>query len=207
MKAKIITLDNKPAGDIDLNDSVYGLEVRKDILARMVNYQLSKRRSGTHKVKNRGEVNGPSGKIYRQKGGGTARHRNRRVNIFVGGGRAFGPTPRSHAHDLTKKFRKLALRIALSSKVLDNKLIILDNDECKSHKTKDMLQNLQKIGIENALFITGDEVNVNFSLAMRNLPNIDVLPEQGANVYDILRRDTLIMTKAAVEKITQRLSL
>ncbi len=206
MKAKIITIDNKPVGDIDLQDEIYGVEVRKDILARMVNYQLAKRRAGTHKVKNRGEVNGPAGKIYRQKGGGTARHRNRRVNIFVGGGRAFGPTPRDHAHDLTKKFRKLALKVALSAKAKEDKLIILDSDECNNHKTQEMKQKLAKIGIENALFITGDEVNVNFALAVRNLPNIDILPQAGANVYDILRRDNLILTKSAVEKIAERLS-
>ncbi len=206
MKAKIITIDNKPVGDIDLQDEIYGVDVRKDILARMVNYQLAKRRAGTHKVKNRGEVNGPAGKIYRQKGGGTARHRNRRVNIFIGGGRAFGPTPRDHSHDLTKKFRKLALKTALSAKAKEDKLIILDSDECSNHKTQEMKQKLAKIGIENALFITGDEVNVNFALAVRNLPNIDILPQAGANVYDILRRDNLILTKSAVEKIAERLS-
>lgn len=205
MKAKVITIDNKASGDIDLPDGIYGLEVRPDLLHRMVNYQLAKRRAGTHKVKSRSEIRGTASKIFRQKGGGRARHRNRKAPIFVGGGQAFGPKPRSHAHDLPKKVRKLALKTALSAKMADKKVIILEDDSFKAPKTKVLSQKLEKIGISNALFITGVEPNRNFILASRNLVGIDVLPQQGANVYDILRRDNLVLTREAVSLLSERL--
>jgi len=205
MKTKILTLDNKAAGDIDLSDDVFGLEVRQDILSRMVNYQLAKRRAGTHKVKNRAEITGSSQKIYRQKGTGRARQGNGKAPQFRGGGRAFGPTPRDHAHDLPKKVRSLAMRHALSSKASEGKLIILDDAAASEAKTKAVKAQLAGLGLANALIVSGAEVDRNFALAARNIPNIDVLPTQGANVYDILRRDTLVLTKAAVEGLEARL--
>ncbi|MBO6862849.1 MAG: 50S ribosomal protein L4 [Alphaproteobacteria bacterium] len=205
MKTKILTLENKAAGDIDLSDDVFGLEPRKDILARMVNYQLAKRRAGTHKVKNRAEINGNGQKIYRQKGTGRARQGNGKAPQFRGGGRAFGPTPRDHAHDLPKKVRALALKHALSSKLADGKLIVLDDAIATEAKTKAVKAQLTALGLANALIVGGAEVDRNFALAARNIPNIDVLPTQGANVYDILRRDTLVLTKAAVEGLEARL--
>ncbi|MDW3205851.1 MAG: 50S ribosomal protein L4 [Alphaproteobacteria bacterium] len=205
MKTKILTLENKAAGDIDLSDDVFGLEPRKDILARMVNYQLAKRRAGTHKVKNRAEINGNGQKIYRQKGTGRARQGNGKAPQFRGGGRAFGPTPRDHAHDLPKKVRALALKHALSSKLADGKLIILDDATAAEAKTKAVKAQLTALGVANALIVGGSEVDRNFALAARNIPNVDVLPTQGANVYDILRRETLVLTKAAVEGLEARL--
>ena len=205
MKATILTLNNEQAGELELSDDVFGVEVRKDILARMVNYQLAKRRAGTHKVKNRAEINGNGQKIYRQKGTGRARQGNGKAPQFRGGGRAFGPTPRDHGHDLPKKVRRLALKQALSSKAADGKLIVLDDAVSAEHKTKAVAAQLSGLGLANALIVGGAEVDQNFALAARNIPNIDVLPTQGANVYDILRRDTLVLTKAAVEGLEARL--
>ena len=205
MKTTILTLDNKAAGHIDLSDDVFGLEPRKDILARMVNYQLAKRRAGTHKVKNRAEVAGNSQKIYKQKGTGRARQGNGKAPHFRGGGRAFGPTPRDHAHDLPKKVRRLALKMALSAKAADGKLIILDDAVAAEPKTKAVKAQFQGLGLNSALIVGGAEVDRNFALAARNIAQIDVLPIQGANVYDILRRDTLVLTKAAVEGLEARL--
>ncbi|MEQ8444033.1 MAG: 50S ribosomal protein L4 [Alphaproteobacteria bacterium] len=205
MKTKILTLDNKAAGDIDLSDDVFGLEPRQDLLVRMVNYQLAKRRAGTHKVKNRAEINGNSAKIYRQKGTGRARQGNGKAPQFRGGGRAFGPHPRDHAHDLPKKVRRLAMRHALSSKASEGKLIVIDDAAATEAKTKAVKAQLAGLGLANALIVSGAEVDRNFALAARNIPNIDVLPTQGANVYDILRRDTLVLTKAAVEGLEARL--
>lgn len=205
MKATILTLENKQAGELELSDDVFGVEVRKDILARMVNYQLAKRRAGTHKVKNRAEINGNGQKIYRQKGTGRARQGNGKAPQFRGGGRAFGPTPRDHAHDLPKKVRRLALKQALSSKAAGGKLIVLDDAVAAERKTKAVAAQLKELGLANALIVGGAEVDQNFALAARNIPNIDVLPTQGANVYDILRRDTLVLTKAAVEGLEARL--
>lgn len=205
MKAKVITLDNKAAGDIDLADEVFGVDVRKDLLSRMVNYQLAKRRAGTHKTKTRSEISATGAKMVRQKGSGGARHGDKKVSQFRGGGRAFGPLPRDHSHKLPKKVRALALRTALSAKQAEGKLIILDDAATKSVKTSDMVSTLAKLGLSNALFVSGTEIDVNFALATRNVPNIDVLPTQGANVYDILRRDTLVLTKAAVEGLEARL--
>lgn len=205
MKATILTLENKEAGELELSDDVFGVEVRKDILARMVNYQLAKRRAGTHKVKNRAEINGNGQKIYRQKGTGRARQGNGKAPQFRGGGRAFGPTPRDHAHDLPKKVRRLALKQALSSKAAGGKLVVLDDAVAAERKTKAVAAQLKELGLANALIVGGAEVDQNFALAARNIPNIDVLPTQGANVYDILRRDTLVLTKAAVEGLEARL--
>jgi large subunit ribosomal protein L4 len=205
MKANVLTLDAKKAGDIDLDEAIFGATPRADILHRVVNWQLAKRRAGTHAVKFRSDIARTGKKFGRQKGGGGARHGSRRSNIFVGGGRAFGPIPRDHGFDLPKKVRKLGLKTALSSKQADGKLIIVDVAELKDGKTKELQAKLEKLGLANALFVDGAEVNENFKRAVQNIPNVDVLPSQGANVYDILRRDTLVLTKAAVEKLEERL--
>ena len=190
MKAQVITLDAKKAGDIDLDDGIFGLPERGDILQRVVVWQLAKRRAGTHKVQSRGEVTGTTKRIGKQKGGGTARHGAGKVSQFRGGARAFGPVVRSHAGGLPKKIRALGLKTALS---------------LKDGKTKDLLSKLDKLGFSNALFVDGAEVNENFKLAISNIPHVDVLPTQGANVYDILRREKLVLTKAAVEALVERL--
>ena len=205
MKAKVINFENKAAGDITLAETVFGLPVRRDILARMVNYQLAKRRSGTSKVLGRSEVALTGAKSVAQKGSGGARHHARSANIFVGGGRAFGPTPRSYAHKLPKKVRALALKTALSSKATEGKLVIVDDVLLDTNKTKDLRVKLDAMGLTSALIITGTEVNNNFDLAARNIIKIDVLPVQGANVYDILRRETLVLSKSAVESLEARL--
>ncbi|GHF24383.1 50S ribosomal protein L4 [Kordiimonas sediminis] len=205
MKTNVLTLDAKKAGDVDLNDAIFGIAPRADILHRVVNWQLAKRRAGTHAVKFRSDIARTGARLGRQKGGGTARHGSRRSNIFVGGGRAFGPIPRDHGFDLPKKVRKLGLRAALSAKQAEGKLIVLDVAELKEGKTKELKAKLEKLNLTNALFVDGAEVNANFLRAASNLPNIDVLPSQGANVYDILRRDTLVLTKAAVANLEERL--
>lgn len=205
MKTNVLTLDAKKAGDIDLDEAVFGVSARADILHRVVNWQLAKRRAGTHAVKFRSDIARTGKKFGNQKGGGGARHGNRRSNIFVGGGRAFGPIPRDHGFDLPKKVRKLGLKSALSAKQADGKLIVVDAAELKDGKTRELKAKLEKLGLANALFVDGAEVNENFKRAAQNIPNIDVLPTQGANVYDILRRDTLVLTKAAVEKLGERL--
>lgn len=206
MKVKVLTLDNKAAGDIDLSDDIFGQAPRKDILARMVNYQLAKRRAGTHKSQGRAEVTGSSAKIYRQKGTGRARQGNGKAPQFRGGGKAFGPVVRDHAHSLNKKVRKLALKHALSAKQADGKLIVIDDAAAKEPKTKAVKAQLSGLGLDaGALIVGGVELDQNFALAARNLPKVDVLPTQGANVYDILRRDTLVLTKAAVEGLEARL--
>jgi large subunit ribosomal protein L4 len=204
MKLDVISLAGKKSGSIDLDDTIYGLEPRNDILHRMVRYQLAKRQAGTHKVKNRAEISRTGKKFGRQKGGGTARHGSRRAGIFVGGGRAFGPHPRSHAHDLPKKVRALALKHALSAKAKDGKLVVVDSVEMKDAKTKAVIDHLTKLNISTALFIDGATVTEGFARATRNVPGIDVLPVQGINVYDILRRDSLVLTKAAVEALEAR---
>lgn len=205
MKTNVLTLDAKKAGDIDLDEAIFGVPARADILHRVVNWQLAKRRAGTHAVKFRSDIARTGARLGRQKGGGTARHGSRRSNIFVGGGRAFGPIPRDHGFDLPKKIRKLGLKSALSAKQADGKLIVVDVAELKDGKTKELADKLGKLGLANALFIDGAEVNENFKRAVQNIPNIDVLPTQGANVYDILRRDTLVLTKAAVAQLGERL--
>ena len=205
MKAEVKNLDASHAGDIELADTVFALEPRADILHRMVVWQLAKRRAGTHKVKNRSEINMTTKKFGKQKGGGTARHGARSANIFRGGGVAHGPTPRSHETDLPKKVRKLALRHALSAKVQDSALFILEDTKLSMAKTSGLRDVLIKLGFSNALFIDGAVVDANFLMASRNLPHIDVLPCQGANVYDILRRDKLVLTRAAVAQLEARL--
>lgn len=205
MKAKVVNLDAKKIGDIELDEAIFGLSARADILHRVVNWQLAKRRAGTHAVKFRSDVACTGKRFGNQKGGGSARHGPRSSNIFIGGGRAFGPIPRDHGFGLPKKIRKLGLKTALSSKQADGKLIIVDTADMKDAKTKALVAVLGKLGLQNALFIDGAEVNANFKDAVSNIPNIDILPTQGANVYDILRRDTLVLTKAAVEKLGERL--
>lgn len=204
MKANVISLDASAVGSIELSDDVFALEPRGDILQRMVRYQLSKRQAGTHKAKMRGEVNGPNKKIYKQKGTGQARHGNDKPPQFRGGGRSFGPLPRSHAHDLPKKVRALALKHALSSKAKSDAIIILDKAEVAAPKTAELRGKFAGLGLENALIVDGASVQGNFALAARNIPNVDVLPVQGINVYDILRRGKLVLTRAAVEALEER---
>ncbi len=206
MDIKVTSLGGKSAGTLALPESIFGLEPRADILQRMVRYQLLKRQAGTHAVKNRSDIRGTTKKSIRQKGSGGARHGSRKANIFRGGGRAFGPTPRSHAIGLPKKVRALALRHALSSKARSGDLIILDKAEAKEARTSSLRASLDKMEISNALIIGGAELDNNFSLAARNIPLIDVLPVQGINVYDILRRSKLVLTKDAVAALEARLS-
>ena len=205
MKSKVITLDNKAAGDIELNDAVFGAEVRKDILSRMVNYQLAKRRAGTHKVKTRGEISGTTAKPFRQKGTGRARQGTIRATQMRGGATVFGPVVRDHGHKLPKKVRRSAMCSALSSKQADGKLIIVDEVALKDGKTKALSEKLGKLGVSNALIVAGAQVDENFARAAKNIAGVDVLPTQGANVYDILRRDTLVLTREAVETLEARL--
>ncbi len=205
MKAEIKTLENKKSGDITLDKEIFGVELRKDILHRMVNYQLAKRRSGNHKVKQRHEISGTGKKPHAQKGTGRARAGDKKRNIDRGGATVFGPVVRSHAIDMPKKVRKLALKIALSVKAAEGKLIIIDEATAKTHKTKPMAEAIAKFGFDSALIVGGTEVDANFARATANLPRIDVLPSQGANVYDILRRDVLVLTKDAVNDLTEKL--
>jgi large subunit ribosomal protein L4 len=204
MELKVTTLDGKEAGGVTLSDDIFGLEPRVDILQRCVVWQLAKRQRGTHDVKNRAEINRTGKKLYRQKGTGSARHGPAKVNLFRGGGRSFGPTPRSHAIDLPKKVRALALRHALSAKAKDGGIIVLDKAALADGRTKALQSHFDKLGLKNALIIDGAEVDVGFQRAARNIPQIDVLPVQGINVYDILRRHTLVLTKAAVEALEAR---
>jgi large subunit ribosomal protein L4 len=204
MEFAITTLDGESAGSIAVSEAVFGLEPRADILHRMVRWQLAKRQQGTHDVKNRSEINRTTKKMYKQKGTGGARHGAMSAPQFRGGGRAFGPTPRSHAHDLPKQVRALALRHALSAKAKESQIIVLDDIAVGEPKTKALVARFQKLGLGNALFIGGQEIEANFRMASRNLPNIDVLPIQGINVYDILRREKLVLTKAAIEALEAR---
>ncbi len=206
MKAKVTTLDNKSGGTIELADSVFGVGARPDILHRVVTWQLAKRRAGTHKIKTVREIAGSGAKIYRQKGTGRARHSTRRENIFRGGAKAFGPVLRSHAYGLQKKVRKLGLRMALSSKQAAGELSILDNAGLEAGKSKLLAGKLAALGWASALIIDGPEIDTNLKRAASNLPGIDVLPEQGANVYDILRCGRLVLTRAAVERLEARLA-
>ena len=205
MKCAVTTLENKKAGNIELDEAVFGLPARADILARMVNWQLAKRRAGTHKIKTRGEVSGSTKKLFRQKGTGNARAGSARTSQRRGGGAAFGPVVRDHAHSLTKKVRKLALKTALSAKVAEGKLVVLDKAEIASPKTADLAKSFSDLGWNSILVIDGEQINEAFRLAAHNIPCVDVLPQQGANVYDILRRDTLVLTKDAVAALEARL--
>jgi large subunit ribosomal protein L4 len=205
MQLKIMSLDGDEAGSVELPESIFGLSPRADILQRCVRWQLAKRQRGTHDVKNRAEINRTGKKMYRQKGTGSARHGPAKVNLFRGGGRAFGPTPRSHAIGLPKKVRTLALKHALSAKAKDGGIIVLDKASAKDGKTSALRSNLAKLGLTRALIIDGAELETSFTLAARNIPNIDVLPVHGINVYDILRHPTLVLTKAALEALESRL--
>jgi large subunit ribosomal protein L4 len=204
MELKVVSLDGEEAGSVVLPEAIFGLQPRADILHRCVRWQLAKRQRGTHDVKNRGEINRTGKKIYRQKGTGSARHGPAKVNIFRGGGRAFGPTPRSHAIGLPKKVRALALKHALSAKAKDGAIIVLDRASVQDAKTKALQGSFAKLGLTRALIIDGALVDEKFALAARNIPDIDVLPVQGINVYDVLRCPTLVLTKAALEALEAR---
>ena len=205
MKLDIVKLDGGKGGSIELSDEIFGIaEIRADILARCVNWQLAKRRSGNHKVQTRNENSRTGKKMYKQKGSGGARHGSRRAPQFVGGSRAFGPVVRSHAFDLPKKIRALALRHALSSKAKDGSLIVIDSVAIEGNKTAALRLQLAGLGLTNALVITGVEVDTNFGLAARNIPNVDVLPNAGLNVYDVLRRHKLVLTREAIDAINTR---
>ena len=204
MELQIKTLAGETAGTVTVSDEVFGLEPRADILHRMVRYQELKRQQGTHKTKGRSEVKATSKKMYKQKGTGSARHGNKAAPQFRGGGRAFGPVVRSHAIDLPKKVRALALKHALSAKAKSSSVVVIEDLQVADAKTKALLAQFAGLGWSNALIIGGTEIDENFGRAARNIPQIDVLPIQGINVYDILRRDTLVLTRAAVQAIEER---
>jgi large subunit ribosomal protein L4 len=208
MKLKVTDISNKAVGEVEIDDAVFadifGRTVRKDILARAVNWQLAKRRSGNHKTKEIGDISGTTKKPYAQKGTGNARQGSLRSPQFRGGATIFGPVVRSHEHDLPKKVRKLALKNALSAKHKDGKLVVWGETKANG-KTKELAAQFKKLGWGSVLVIDGPEVNEQFAKAARNIPNVDVLPQQGANVYDILRRDTLVITKGAMEHLVERL--
>jgi large subunit ribosomal protein L4 len=204
MELKITTFDGAEAGSVKLSDAIFGLEPRADLLQRCVRWQLAKRRAGTHAVQNRADVWRTGKKMYAQKGTGGARHGSMRANLFRGGGRSFGPVVRSHEHGLPKKVRALALRHALSAKAKDGGIMVVDKAAIDGGKTKALKASFAKLGLVNALIVDGAEVDAGLKLAARNLRNIDVLPIQGINVYDILRRTKLVLTKAAVDALEAR---
>ena len=204
MKIDITSLDGQTDGSIELDDTIFGLRPRQDLIARMIRYPLAKRRAGTHQTKGRAEIARTGKKLYKQKGTGAARHGSARVPQFRGGGRAFGPVTRSHAHDLPKKVRALALRHALSAKAADGDIIVWNSASIPDGKTKVLVERFEALGLKSALIIDGAAVEESFSLAARNIPMIDVLPIQGLNVYDILRRNKLVLTKAAVDALELR---
>jgi large subunit ribosomal protein L4 len=204
MELKITTFDGAEAGSVNLSDAIFGLEPRVDLLQRCVKWQLAKRRAGTHAVQNRADVWRTGKKMYAQKGTGGARHGSMRANLFRGGGRSFGPLVRSHEHGLPKKVRALALRHALSAKAKDGGILVVDKAAIDGGKTKALKASFAKLGLVNALIVDGAEVDAGLRLAARNLPNVDVLPIQGINVYDILRRTKLVLTKAAVDALEAR---
>tara|TARA_B100000686_G_scaffold354289_1_gene463761 strand:+ start:17 stop:637 length:621 start_codon:yes stop_codon:yes gene_type:complete len=205
MKCDVLTLENKKAGSIDLADKVFASEIREDIVARMVNWQLAKRRSGNHKTKTISEIRGSTAKPWKQKGTGRARAGSIRSSLFRGGATTFGPVVRDHSHKLPKKIRRMALVSALSSKQSVGKLVIIDEAKLDQPKTKDLASKLDALGWNNALIVAGEKVEPNFALAAANLVNIDVVSQEGANVYDIIRRDLLILTKDAVGHLEERL--
>lgn len=204
MELQVSTIDGKKSGSLKVSDEVFGLEPRADILQRMVRYQLAKRQQGSHATKGRSEISLTGAKFGNQKGGGRARHGSRRANIFVGGGKAHGPVQHSHAIDLPKKVRALALRHAISSKVKSGDLIVIKDAKVKEAKTKALLAGFSKLGVTSALLIDGAEIEANLQLVAKNIPLVDVLPVQGINVYDILRRDKLVLTTAAIEVLEAR---
>lgn len=205
MKVDVKNLANDTVGDVELDEAVFGIEPREDVMHRMVTYQLAKRRAGTHKTKGRSEVAGRKKKPWKQKGTGRARQGSIRAPQFRGGGVVFGPVVRDHGFDLPKKIRKLALKSALSTKAKAGDLIVIDDAKAENHKTKDMRASLTGLGVTSAVIVSGTEVDQNFVLATRNIPLIDVLPQQGINVYDILRREKLVLTRAAVTDLQERL--
>jgi large subunit ribosomal protein L4 len=205
MKVQVKNLANEAVGEIELDDAVFGVPVREDLIFRAVNWQLAKRRSGNHKTKGISEISGTTKKPYNQKGTGRARQGSLRSPQFRGGARIFGPVVRSHEHDLTKKVRKLALKAALSAKAAAGQLVIIDTAETESHKTKALAGSLKAMGFDSLLVIDGATVNENFARAARNIPLVDVLPSVGANVYDIIRRNILVLTKSAVTDLEARL--
>jgi large subunit ribosomal protein L4 len=205
MDLDIFSLDGKKSGSVKLADDIFGLEVRSDLLNRCVNWQLNKRRAGTHQVKNRADIWRTGKKMYAQKGTGRARHSSARANLFRGGGRSFGPQVRSHETAFPKQLRALALKHALSSKAKSSDIIVLADAKLGEAKTKKLAANFKKLGCESALIIDGAEMDKNFGLAARNMPHVDVLPVAGINVYDILRRNKLVLTKAALEALEARL--
>src|ERR1700722_2044236 len=205
MKVPVKNLANESVGEIELDDSIFGVAVREDLIYRAVNWQLAKRRSGNHKTKGISEISGTTKKPYNQKGTGRARQGSLRSPQFRGGARIFGPVVRSHEHDLTKKVRKLALKTALSAKAAAGQLVIIDTVETDTHKTKTLAVSLKAMGFDSLLVIDGETVNKNFARAARNIPLVDVLPSQGANVYDIIRRNILVLTKSAVSDLEARL--
>jgi large subunit ribosomal protein L4 len=206
MKAKVVTLENKAAGEIDLNDAIFGLDARKDILQRVVEWQRAKARAGTHQTKTRSEVSGTNAKPFKQKGTGRARQGTLRAPNHEGGGRIHGPQSRDHGFSLNKKVRALGLKMALSAKQKSGQLIVVDALTLKAAKTKNIVANFAALGLTKPLIITGAEVDATFAQAARNIKGVDILPTQGANVYDILRHKELVLTKDAVEGLQARLS-
>ncbi len=205
MKTKVLNLENKPAGEIELKDEIFGLEPRVDLIQRVVVWQLAKRRAGTHRVLTRGEINRTKKKLYRQKGTGQARHGARSAPLFVGGAKAMAPVNRSHEFDLPKKVRALGLKHALSAKARDGGIVVIEEASAKAIKTNDLAKRFGKLGVGNALIVDGEFEN-NFALSARNLSNISLIPAAGLNVYDIMRREKLVLTKNAVKAIEERLS-
>lgn len=204
MDVKITTLAGKDAGKLKLSEEIFGLEPREDILQRVIRWQLAKRQQGTHQAKGRADIARTGAKMYKQKGTGRARHHSARAPQFRGGGKAHGPVARSHEHDLPKKIRALGLKHALSAKAKASSIIVIDELKLAEAKTKALAAHLASLGLSNALVIGGAELDQNFKLAATNIPNIDVLPIQGINVYDILRRGTLVLSKAAIEALEER---
>ena len=204
MKFDMTSIDGSAAGSLELDDAIFGLEPRQDLIARMVRYQLAKRQAGDHKTLGRADIHRTGKKMYKQKGTGGARHGSARVPQFRGGGRAMGPVVRSHAHDLPKKVRALALRHALSAKQRAGGLVVWESAQLEAAKTKALRDNFAKAALSNVLIIDGATLDVNFAAAARNLPQVDVLPAQGINVYDIMRRDKLVLTRAAIEALEAR---
>ena len=204
MKFDMTSIDGSAAGSLELDDAIFGLEPRQDLIARMVRYQLAKRQAGDHKTLGRADIHRTGKKMYKQKGTGGARHGSARVPQFRGGGRAMGPVVRSHAHDLPKKVRALALRHALSAKQRAGGLVVWESAQLEAAKTKALRDNFAKAALSNVLIIDGATLDVNFAAAARNLPQVDVLPAQGINVYDIMRREKLVLTRAAIEALEAR---
>ncbi|MDE2183750.1 MAG: 50S ribosomal protein L4 [Alphaproteobacteria bacterium] len=205
MKTKVLTLDNKASGEVELNDAIFGLDPRADLIQRVVVWQLAKRRAGTHKVLTRGEINRTKKKLYKQKGTGQARHGARSAPLFVGGAKAMGPVQHSHEFDLPKKVRALGLKHALSSKVKEGSLVVLADAKAAAIKTGDLAKRLGKLGCESVLVVDG-EFDKNFQMSARNLAHVSLVPASGINVYDIMKRDKLVLTTAALKAIEERLA-